>query len=43
VAEYHIKLGHEVRITDGGDMLVAHWVEGKRLWPDIDVDFWGSV
>jgi hypothetical protein len=35
--------GHEVRITDGGDMLVYHHKGGKLLYPKPPADFWKEI
>ena len=44
LVEYHgLAMKEEVRITDGGDRLVAHWKGGEQLYPAADVDFWSLV
>jgi hypothetical protein len=42
-AERAIADGREVRVTDGGDMLVLHVVNGKRLYPAATVNVWESL
>ena len=43
ITDAHVALGEEVRICDGGDRLVAHWQDGRQLYPAADVDFWSLV
>lgn len=38
-----ISAGKEVRICDGGDMLVFHSEHGEQLYPKPDVNFWASI
>jgi hypothetical protein len=35
--------GREVRICDGGDMLVYHSRNGVQLYPDPEIDFWKAI
>jgi hypothetical protein len=39
----NITNGFEVRICDGGDMLVAHWNGGRQLYPAPHIDFWSQI
>ena len=44
LARTAISLGREVRITDGGDFLVLHAVNGEVLYPpEGAVQFWKEV
>jgi hypothetical protein len=43
LAEAAVERGQEVRICDGGDMLVYHSVDGKQLYPAPDVSFWSQL
>jgi hypothetical protein len=43
IVEHNIALGHEVRITDGGDFLVFHSEHGQQLYPAPHIDFWSQV
>lgn len=36
-------LGFEVRICDGGDMLVYHSKDGEQVYPAKEIDFWKAV
>ena len=33
----------EIRICNGGDMLVLHAKEGKMVYPETAEEFWGSL
>jgi hypothetical protein len=41
LADLHVARGLECRITDAGDLLVAHWLGGKQIYPV--ADFWSLV
>jgi hypothetical protein len=43
LAEDTMRKGHEVRITDAGDFLVFHAVNGRQVHPPENVDFWSQV
>lgn len=38
-----LAMGNEVRITDGGDMLVFHSQLGVTLYPESSAAFWAAV
>jgi len=42
-AEAAIAAGSEIRITDGGDMLVYHFKGGKQLYPAGTADVWEAM
>jgi hypothetical protein len=45
MAQEHWRTGREVRVTDGGDMLLFHVVGGRVLYPqncNLE-EFWGTL
>lgn len=42
-AEPDIARGLEVRIVDGGDFLIAHWIDGKQIYPDPSISIWEKL
>lgn len=43
LAEKHMMGGLEVRITNGGDLLVFHSMRGQMLYPTNAESFWSKV